>query len=395
MNVTYLIGAGASAGANAMTTKVTPSGEVTKRSPVIPVVAGFTRALIRFLEDLGKVNGSSLNQKDGLSSRERMELTKKVSERLPSFIEDLHMHYSVDTLARKYYIKHGVDCEQLRFLKFSVSSFLFARQYQFGVDPRYDLFFSAIGDRSEQGGLSLPDSVAIVSWNYDNQLELSLNGFHAEGTYSELRKKLNLFPQISESASPFHHNSFSILKLNGTCDMVKMLEKGENGKDVLNHTPHAQYDNEKMTVRYGKHRQWLNDCILKVYNDQFNNPVRHRSLLSFSWEQEPELDDIRSNAVKIADRTHVLVVIGYSFPTFNRRLDRAFIEGLTKGNKLQKVYVQVSDVDFISVKSRLSALFPSNYRVGIEQVPQLDEFYVPYELDLEEPKMYAFGPIVS
>lgn len=386
MNVTYLLGAGASAGTNFLSQSRLPSGVIRRNTSVIPVVSAFTDELIHFLQELSKHNAGS--RSDIMSPSKRLTLTQQLKGFVPDFCDDLRLHHSVDTLARKYFVKYGFDSRELRFLKYAVSSFLFVRQFEFGVDPRYDLFFSAIGDRCDQGGLSLPKSVSIVSWNYDNQLELSLNGFHDKGTYSDLRRKLNMFPQISRDKSSFNPDTFSILKLNGTCDMVKMLAEDEVGKNALDHTPNAQYDTAKMAVRFGKHRQWLHDCILAVFEDQFNAPIKHESLLSFSWEEEPCLSEIRANAKQIAMKTHVLVVIGYSFPTFNRRMDRAFIEGLVAGEKLQKVYIQVSDKDFVSVKSRLKALFPNDFD-KIEQVPQLDEFYVPYELDLEVPK----GPL--
>jgi hypothetical protein len=396
MNVTYLLGAGASAGENFLSRKRSPDGIPKRTTSVIPVVAHFTDSLISYLEHIGNTTSSGQLGSALVSSTKRKVLIGQFKSEMPRFIDDLRMHQSVDTLARKYFVKYGVDSRQLTFLKFCVSSFLVARQFEFGVDARYDLFFSAIGERCEIGGLEVPDSVAIVSWNYDNQLELSLNGFHEKGSYQELRGKLNLFPQTSEKKSAFSHDSFSVLKLNGTCDLVKIFSDEKKINDRIDYLPYADYDLEKMTLKFSGNRQWLKDCILKVYDEQFNEPRKHGSLLSFSWEHEPVLEEIRSNASTIAERTHVLVVIGYSFPTFNRKMDRVFIEGLMKGEQLQKIYVQVTEKDFVSVKSRLSALLPKNHNAEIEFVPQLDEFYVPYELDWEVPKkkaQYSFAKI--
>ncbi len=387
MKITYLLGAGASAGGNATT--LIPNSNPPRYSSIVPVVAGFNKGLIEFLGELEHV-GSNLTT--AFVSLNRGKVVADIKRCSVDFVQDLELHHSIDTLARKYYVKYGPNSEQLRFLKFSISAFLIYRQYKHGVDPRYDLFFAAIGDRKSEdtGGIKLPDSVSILSWNYDNQVELSLRGFSNGYSYVDVKKQIGGHPWLKDKGCfyPKEINlGFNFLKLNGSADLIVKNDNSIDDLEISNNAiclPHGiDYKEDQIVMAFAKDkREKLREHLQYMFHLLMSKPERFRSLLCFSWEEDSHLEGTRNRLVKVAKETQVLVVIGYSFPTFNRKMDRLLANSLSK-EKLKKIYVQVKPDDYQSVRSKLIALFDPKWQVGtiIEHIPQVDEFYVPYELD--------------
>ncbi len=63
-------------------------------------------------------------------------------------------------------------------------------------------------------------------------------------------------------------------------------------------------------------------------------------LLTFAWEKDPVKEGHLNHGIEIAkkfaEQTEVLVIIGYSFPFFNREIDNQIFEAIKKGGKLSK-----------------------------------------------------------
>lgn len=74
-------------------------------------------------------------------------------------------------------------------------------------------------------------------------------------------------------------------------------------------------------------------------------------------------------------QTEILVIIGYSFPTFNRDIDRGLLSSATK---LEKIYYQAPKNDVDGLIQRLKGINPKE----IEVIPHTDlnQFFIPYEL---------------
>ena len=89
----------------------------------------------------------------------------------------------------------------------------------------------------------------------------------------------------------------------------------------------------------------------------FKTTLNRETLLSFAWEDEA----ISSKKIfheqrlpvarEIASQTQILVIIGYSFPFFNRDIDKVIMN--TMMPSLQKIYVQDPFYD----GSQLNGLF--------------------------------------
>ncbi len=88
------------------------------------------------------------------------------------------------------------------------------------------------------------------------------------------------------------------------------------------------------------------------------------------------MDDLKLGKIgTIACDTSILVIIGYTFPFFNRAIDRKVIGAMTK---LDRVYIQDIEPEkvrdtFFSIRSDL----PEN---KIKLIKNCDQFFLPPEL---------------
>jgi hypothetical protein len=73
--------------------------------------------------------------------------------------------------------------------------------------------------------------------------------------------------------------------------------------------------------------------------------------LSFAWEKIRFEDDVIKDTISNINDTQVLVIIGYSFPYYNREIDRKIIGSMTN---LEKVYIQ--DLGPKTIKERFNAI---------------------------------------
>ena len=195
----------------------------------------------------------------------------------------------------------------------------------------------------------MPSNVRIVSWNYDIQFEKSFADFFAQGDISEAVNALQVFPGVP----PERHcrDLFSIFKLNGTASMEDGRQSG---------TLYTAYD------QYLKAN--LEDALESAlgFHEQ-NPPEQFDPFFKFAWEDEGR----RSAVLDLIVPVNMLVVVGYSFPLFNRDIDRTVLERL----RFDELYVQVAE-DGQAVEERVIGLGVDAGRVRI--VDDVDQFFIPH-----------------
>ena len=74
--------------------------------------------------------------------------------------------------------------------------------------------------------------------------------------------------------------------------------------------------------------------------------------------------------------TTILIIIGYSFPFFNRDIDRGI---LNRMKNLNKIYVQVPEKDHNAIKERLESLRSDLPEIAF--IKDIELFYIPFEYD--------------
>ena len=135
--------------------------------------------------------------------------------------------------------------------------------------------------------------------------------------------------------------------------------------------------------------------ILTYYDEIINfkknnqNEPEAINLLNYAFEYFSNEHEFKNpfsqiaikNSIRIAENTEILVVIGYSFPIFNRSIDKFLIEHMTN---LNKVYIQDISPDniYTTMKNSFKNLQNSEINsIDIVKNNNLDQFLLPYELD--------------
>ncbi|MDY0253448.1 MAG: hypothetical protein RBR30_03470 [Tenuifilaceae bacterium] len=225
------------------------------------------------------------------------------------------------------------------------------------VDPRYISLLATFLEKGERYP-KLRDEVNFVTWNYDLQLEEAYRKF----TDIEAQD-YNVVNQFF----PFNPNSdnLNIIKcchLNGFQGYYGMGE----GRDMFNRS------DSKNLARIVEELLFLTEPDPKGDFD-FNH------FINYAWEEESSVSAIaRERAIKIFSETYTLVVIGYSFPPFNHKIDKMLLES-AKGS-LQRLIIQdpIADEEYISETFGI-------HKGIVKVVRDVKQFVVPnyYELSID------------
>ncbi|MBI5917581.1 MAG: hypothetical protein HY842_19605, partial [Bacteroidetes bacterium] len=212
-NITYLIGAGASANA-------------------LPVVSDMKNRMQVFLNFL-KSHSQKAVVFNGISDGDQ----NKIINDFHSILNEAFSHSTPDTYAKKLWLKD--ETENLQSLKFFLSLYFLFEQSGFKYSPsdglildslpeylannemselirkveksrdyRYDVFFATLLEKNENV-LKMPNTINIVSWNYDLQFELGYCDFDNPSKLTAM-SNLNIVPMNELSTT-----NGNIVKMNG------------------------------------------------------------------------------------------------------------------------------------------------------------------------------------
>jgi hypothetical protein len=263
-------------------------------------------------------------------------------------------HASVDTFAKKLYITRKL--KDYRKLKASLTCFFIVEQIRRPVDSRYDSFFASILDADAEK--LLPGNVKILSWNYDFQFEKAFGAYIEDNKIYNNQKQLKVFP----SGSRFNvtESDFTVFKLNGTTGVY-------SPKDMTNYTLIENLDgpvDEKILKK-----------LVDIYNKINEGHSEYNSLLKFAWEDDEKRSYAFEKALEIIKNTEVVVVIGYSFPFFNRQYDRKIFDVM---KNVKTIYFQAPEVG--AEEMRFSFRSINKGFDNIVLIKKTNQFFLPHEL---------------
>lgn len=253
-------------------------------------------------------------------------------------------HATIDTFAKKLFLTGRV--EEYNKLKKLLAIYFIIEQVINKPDSRYDTFLANILTPN----LEIPNRIKILTWNYDSQFEIAFNEY----------KKTIITPKDIGCYS-LHDNEITkspaIFKINGTASF-------NNWNSLANFR-----SNHKLN-------KTILDKIIYAYKD-------NESLLSFAWEtSKKKSDDIPTirTAIEQIKEARILVVVGYTFPFFNRVVDKSLISSI---DYLNKIYIQ--DPRANEVMQNIDAVLPVHKKkpyepVSINPITNCDQFYLPPEL---------------
>lgn len=294
----------------------------------LPVVKDFPNRLNSFLNSIASWD---------IEQTEEVEKFKQDIEWLSNVSKK---HASIDTYAKKLYLKR--DRLNLKKLKAVLSCFFVYEQAKNMVDERYDLFFASVLNLDSSWDVKIPDNICFISWNYDTQLEKAYYGFceNKEKTYKEIT---------------FNDK---ILRLNGYCGTHPPGHLGTG------------YD-----IAIGDKQDEIINEMVNLYHEYVSDPQSVDADINFAWENP---DITKRNVNEFVNNIKVLIIIGYSFPFFNRSIDKIVLNKLTN---LEKIYIQVPEADHQAVIERIDALL--NKEVKKIALKDVSAFYIPFEYSEE------------
>jgi hypothetical protein len=373
-NVTYYFGAGASAQA-------------------IPVIDGLGKRILDLSLKLEGYLQKNHNQ-DSIDNICKHIWTHQ--DTLIVIIEDLKWlykesqnHQTVDTLARKFYVQN--EEKKLKQLKRAlITYFYFEQHIEFGkiddkgerefkskVDKRYDSLIATICDKDDLGNVIMKDNVKIISWNYDLQIDLCLMNF-SQRSLGDTKIFYNIHPNSNSYNSNedilFGLDTFGVLKLNGNAYFDATQAFG----DHLNLSLYNTYiEHSKDDEIIGKFLLCFNN---KFPNGRINDDDSFK-YFNFAWEKNniekySGHSSVIKTALQVASKTDILIIVGYSFPFFNSKIDRMILENMSP----KEIIIQDSNPKLI--ESRLRTLIPKfDYDLIDFKLFEVDKYYpIPNEI---------------
>lgn len=360
-NVTYLLGAGASYNA-------------------LPIVDELPKAINGVIGQLKRRKNASIPFEDYNEPA--------YQEALQIAIDDLSLlergtidHLSIDTFAKMLFLTNNDNYERV---KFAISIFFQLYHYlkwhiiiddntppfntelqhkrrHTTLDKRYDAFLASILQNSYD---NFPDNIRILSYNYDDQFERSYNNYIINAkTDKTIADLMNIYRR-NQKSSTFESNKFSFFKINGTAGF---FDSDENLKETYD----ISIDYPDVHIR----------ALLDNYAKYRKEKSCYKSSISFAWDHPENTQILLKNIKQATKETHHLVIIGYSLPFFNRRIDYEIIRNM---KDLRKIYIQ--DPNAEEIKDRLIPIRTSQ-QIPIDiiakqliAVKNTKQFYLPDEL---------------
>ena len=270
---------------------------------------------------------------------------------------------TIDELAKCHHLRR--EHEDLRTLKATLAALFMIEEGRQPADPRYGHFFAYMADRDTTDAVAMPTDVRVISWNYDHQFEKSFAKFTPESDYHGRRStgdRLQVVPSLIPDR--YDPSAFSILKLNGSA-----------GERVPPSTDSSPRHNPDVYVHPSDFEYSLFLAL------RFCENIASEDLepyFQFAFEVDPR----RSHTLELVGRfapVRTVVVIGYSFPQFNRDPDRRIFDAL----RPSEVFLQVADDT--GVRDRIVGLGVDADKIKV--IKDREKFFIPYTYFPSERKL--------
>ena len=332
MNVTYFLGAGASCHA----------------IPTYSDKANFIKELESYMSDISRINIPDNKNKFLDMEKARQQLISNTKW----LIDKLDNYNTIDDYAKYLWDSSDPGDRQLYDkLKITLSFYLSIRQLQKRPDLRYTSLIAKINNNT-----GLNPKFKIITWNYDVQFEKSFFKEKPHLNLDNMHIGIQSYPCSGCSLSfKFDFSRFGKVHLNGIAGFYSA--HGRESKPIIQNL----YE-EIGPLLFAK-------CLVE-YDYLMEHPTALSGLFSYAWEDNDSAKKARDYAVSIAKETDQLVIIGYSFPHFNKDIDREIFKNLVK---VEKIVIQDKAPD--KIKRVLKDRYGLDSDIATHDV---DEFYVPF-----------------
>lgn len=296
------------------------------------------------------------------------------SNQVNFFKNELQAIYSFDTLFKKYFhlgkddlIKLGKKVMHLYFLWEHLQTAMSKKPEQNGIkeifwkqsikDKRYDaLILGLLQPIKNESKMFYKTN--FITWNYDmNLLESIKNYFYPNEKFDSFLKKI------------ITKNNPNVFNIKDEITIVNM--NGYFYSQIFNHELQTA-DSVNNIHDYGE-----NKILELLKNNFFNSEVydTDSNKIQFAWE----LDDKNSNKAKeIISNSENIVIVGYTFPLYNRLVDLKYINKDSIDITKQKIYIQ--DPVAESLKDTFLNNFDFStptFKENVKVIKDCNSFFVP------------------
>lgn len=240
-------------------------------------------------------------------------------------------------------------------------------EYYDNLDNRYSGLLANFLDKYE-GKIILNSNVNFLTWNYDTQLERALSLF-TDFSLEKVLQEFKVYPFNSELGS-------RVIHLNGIAGIYQ---------DVYDNKLKTLFNNKE----YRNHSE-LFENILDFISNSEDRQITNNELFTYAWENDPISIKALLHAENILKDTNVLVVIGYSFPTFNDSVDKRLFNVLKNSSKFHKVYYQDPNASVELLNARFD-IDTSKIKV----VNDVEQFILPLESQIIRQSNTSFKRVLG
>lgn len=305
-------------------------------------------------------------QAQKLSGEERIRFNE-VADQISTLFQEFSSHQSFDTYFKKLF-HLGEDKINLKkrllnlyflwehsstSIKFNLTQddpdyhTAFIKKSLF--DKRYDALIAGLL-KPISGKPEVLCKVNFITWNYDLNLLISIkNFFYPTITYQEFLRKIeqNKFQWIID-------DKITITNVNGY-----FYTSNFNGISDLSNINVDNMISEKISYGY----------YSNINPDEDANKIR------FAWElNQKDEKELKERLMSIVEASENLVIIGYTFPVYNRFIDFGYLQQAD----LIKKNIVIQDPNSDSLEQNLLDIYRINKKkTKIQLVTNCNSFYLP------------------
>ncbi|MBN8663686.1 MAG: hypothetical protein J0L83_03885 [Chitinophagales bacterium] len=303
-NITYLLGAGASANQ-------------------IPIVKKFDKGVLGLIEALEFHTKSFFGYiKNNETAKSYQDVSLEFITDLREFLNNIGNHESIDTYAKKLFIRNEIDKYEKTKLLITLIFFYFESNKK-QKEKRYDTFFASILLSSHNKFIA---NFNIISWNYDTQFEIAYSNYSMNENYDFNKQILNVVNSTNSLSNNLYDIPFNLFKINGSATL-----SDKNNNDI---TPIVNKCISKLS------EEELLKIILEYYYEHSKYPETIYSKIKYAWENESnsKWDLLIEKAIEVVKKSDYLICIGYSFPFFNRNIDSKLLNAFSRNPSMYKEF---------------------------------------------------------
>lgn len=293
-----------------------------------------------------------------------------ITEDFEWLISGVQKHATIDTYAKKLFLTE--QHESYEKLKRLLTLFLMTEQIINRPDSRYDTFLANTLQRNEYNHLRINRDIVILTWNYDSQFEIAYKEYLNDnvnihfpehlGTQIFNRTENDYYKTIEHNFPDSISEEGQIYKINGSASFY------------ANFSFYKWHSYENGALIESRARK-----LLASYLD--TNPIdgtTYNSYLNFAWEKqgEPYESEYFSKLGEALSEIETMVIIGYTFPFFNREMDLRILNMM---RNLNHIYIQ--DPNANNIRFSIMPFFSQlKSNIKIDVISDVEQFFIPPNL---------------